>query len=58
MTKDEVRRDAGAPLKGSAKSASGKRGEVWTYQGGDGLYALTFRSGRVAKIEVTPRRGN
>lgn len=67
MTKSEVRRDAGAPIKGkvaaladdqaSSASSKKKRGEVWVYKGSDGYYALTFRGGRVARIDVTPFRG-
>ncbi len=69
MTKTEVRRDAGTPLDGkksatakSEKSSSGKasskgkRGDVWTYKGNDGHYAITFHGDKVAKIEVTPFR--
>lgn len=65
MTKAEVRRDAGAPLdrpkaasgKTERSAATKKRGDVWIYKGGDGVYSIFFSADRVAKIEVAPFRG-
>lgn len=55
MSSGEVLKELGQPQR-SRTSKRGKKNDTWTYRGTDGLYAITFSGGRVARIVVTPDR--
>jgi hypothetical protein len=55
MTSGEVLKELGQP-RHTRNSRRGAKNESWTYRGTDGLYVITFSSGRVVRIMVTPDR--
>jgi len=62
MPSEEARKELGqAPrARTSTQASDGKKGgrkkEVLTYHGEDGLYTVTLSGGQVVKIVVTPKR--
>ena len=62
MSSEEARKELSQPprartaAQGGDTKKSGKKKEVLTYRGEDGLYTVTLSGGQVTKIVVTPRR--
>ena len=62
MSSEEARKELGQPprartaAQGEDTKKSGKKKEVLTYRGEDGLYTVTLSGGQVSKIVVTPTR--
>jgi hypothetical protein len=56
MPSQEALHVLGGDAKRAKTGKTGRKTEVWTYRGSDGVYRITISGGQVRKIVVTPDR--